>query len=507
MKKIVFLLTIFIYTVSLSQNYFNEKYIYNSIDYGAALNGGLLLDNDTIIVEGFIVKWITANNRNGYVAKLTMQGDMIDFVLLDTTKYYWNYPRSITKTQSKGYLLSGIYDSQIDHSCCFITKLTHNLDTIWVKRLCHTDSTKKILSIANIEVPNGNIYLLCDVWKYQGNVGVVDNNTMLILLDAQGNEISRREWGVGYAREIPRGFLETPWALLGYGYGAFLTSNINAKGGYILEIDTACNIDNVYITPTSDSVAWFSSLALTSDTNLLACGIMSRQNPTTQDWSCFGYIAKYSPPPYQQIWKILFPLANCEYSRFEKVVATPDGGGVICGNDYTLPIGKGKGWMIKVNKDGQIVWDRRHTLITGGDHYFSDMVRNTDGGFSLVGYIYSHNSDPIGTYAWLARTDSFGCLVPGCQTVGIAAGENVSYKMLISPNPTADFLNVYIAQKPDFEGFLRLYDTNGKVVLSGAVSGQDKTYIFPVRGLPSGVYYLEMSAQGRILHTEKVVKE
>ena len=506
MKKIVFLLMqIYVLNFVIAQNYINNKYIFGN-DFAAGGFQGILQKNDTLIMAGIVVEWENVNQRKGFFTKMDNEGNVINFKLVDTSNvnYFWILPRSICKLHEKGYLCTGTYDNA-EYMNCFLAKVDENLDTVWVKKLHHSDPVKQLLGRSIFELPNGNIYLFCEVWKYQSGVGVVDNNTLLILLDAQGNEISRREWGVGYTKELPKGLLVAPWGLLAYGGNAFLTANINNVGGYILGLDTLCNVENVYICPKADSVIWINSLELTSDTNLIACGIMTRQNPTTQDWSCLGYIAKYSPPPYQQLWQIRFQLANCEYSELFKVVATPDAGAVVCGDDPTNP--NGKGWLLKVNKDGQIVWDRRHTLITGGDHYFSDMVRNTDGGFSLVGYIYSHNSDPIGTYAWLARTDSFGCLVPGCQTVGIAAGENVSYKMLISPNPTADFLNVYIAQKPDFEGFLRLYDTNGKVVLSGAVSGQDKTYIFPVRGLPSGVYYLEMSAQGRILHTEKVVKE
>lgn len=510
MKKIFFLiLSLSIYSLFSQNIYVNRQYDFSN-NNAAVLFGGILIDNDTFIVNGILTENDHPYKRKSFFTKLDSSGNTIQHTLIDSSDitYFWTYPKTITKAKDGGYFCSGLFDnSNADWNKGSLVKVNHNLDTLWIRRYSPDSSISgRVIVVANYELDNGNILLVCELRKFDNDMNVIEENMLLILTDSLGIEMKRKEWGVAYSPELPKGFLSSPWGLLAYGGNAWFASDNNKGGGYILNIDSLCNIQDTFICSRLDSVIWINSLALTSDSNLIACGIMTRLHPVTQEWSCLDYIAKYSPPPYQQLWQIRFQLADCEYSRFEKAVPTPDGGAVVCGGDYTLPVGNAKGWMIKVSKDGQIIWDRRHTLITGGEHHFVDMVRNADGGFTLAGYIYS-NGGAIGTYGWLVRTDSFGCVVPGCQSVGIEVAENIAYKMLISPNPTTDFLNVYIAQKPDFKGLLRLYDTNGKVVMSGEVSGENTTYIFPVRGLASGMYYLEMSAEGSILQMEKVVKE
>lgn len=506
MKNIVLLLIqICLQNVLIGQNYVNKKYIF-STDFAAGGFQGILTKNDTLITSGIIVEWENINQRKGFFAKMDMEGNILNFQLVDTSNvnYFWILPRAICKLKDKGYLATGTYDNA-EYMNCFLAKVDENLDTVWVKKIHHTDSSKQLLGRSIIELSNGNIYLFCEVWQYQGSVGVVDNNTMLILLDAQGNEISRREWGVGYTRELPKGLLNTPWGLLAYGGNAWLTSNLNNNGGYILGLDTACNIESVYICPKADSVIWINSLALTSDSNLIACGIMTRQNPVSQDWSCFDYIAKYSPPPYQQLWQIRFQSSDCEYSQLCKVVATPDGGAAVCGNDDGI---KSKGWLMKVSANGEIEWDRRHTLIGGGDHYFSDMVRNTDGGFTLAGYIYAHDPmDVIGTYAWLARTDSFGCLVPGCQSVGIAENTPIESSFKLYPNPASDRLFLYYHNPQLQNCVFAVRDLAGRQLVPPTPLENSTTYEMRIGDWAKGLYFVEVrDAEGNVF-TEKFVKE
>ena len=502
MKKIVFLLMqLYVLNFVIAQNYINNKYIFGN-EYAGALLQSVLEQQDTIVIAGFIGEWVNVNQRKSFTAKLNLAGDVLQFKLLDTTSnnYFWVYPRTLSPTQTNGYLCAGIYDNPTDYMCCFMAKLSHNLDTIWTKKICHIDSNKQLLSIANIELPNGNIYLFCEVWVY-GNTGVVDNNVMIILLDSQGNEIKRTEWGNPSIRQQPKGILSTTNGLFMYGGGGFASGT--QIGGFILQVGDSADILDAYVTPTSDSMAWFSGLDVLADSNFITCGLMVRKNQTTGLEYCINYISKLKKTTFEKMWQIPFSAANCEYARVYKAVATPDGGAVICGDDEG-----NKGWLVKVNTDGQIIWDRRHTLIGGGDHYFSDMVSNSDGGFTIVGLIYSPNTDTIGTYAWLARTDSFGCLVPGCQSVGIAENTPIENSLKLYPNPTNDRLFLYY-NNPQYKNFVfAITDLTGREVVPNTPLQSSTTYEIVVRDWAKGLYFVRVfDTEGQNVYTEKFVKE
>ncbi|CAM1343946.1 cellulase family glycosylhydrolase [Tenacibaculum amylolyticum] len=78
--------------------------------------------------------------------------------------------------------------------------------------------------------------------------------------------------------------------------------------------------------------------------------------------------------------------------------------------------------------------------------------------------------------------------------------------VLISPNPTQDYINVLLPNKVN-KGQIRLINLNGQVIKKYAISGVNKKQV-PVNGLLKGIYILEFrdNERGTIINNKVIVK-
>jgi hypothetical protein len=115
----------------------------------------------------------------------------------------------------------------------------------------------------------------------------------------------------------------------------------------------------------------------------------------------------------------------------------------------------------------------------------------------------------IGAGAWLAKTDSIGCVMPGCidtlMHIGIEEMQQLKSEPLIAyPNPVNDILYVTLNLPNDMISTAELFDLQGKLI----ASAQPMTQLIPfnVTSFPSGLYVLKViTKKGKII-TKKVVK-
>ncbi|MFE3845535.1 hypothetical protein ACFL1L_01570 [Thermoplasmatota archaeon] len=96
------------------------------------------------------------------------------------------------------------------------------------------------------------------------------------------------------------------------------------------------------------------------------------------------------------------------YSDFDsgsEVIQTKDGGYILVGQVNTSGGGLGDVWIIKVDSDGNKLWDKSYG---GKGHNYGDSIQQTpDGGYIILGS--SWIPDETNSYdVWLIKTDSYG---------------------------------------------------------------------------------------------------
>lgn len=199
-------------------------------------------------------------------------------------------------------------------------------------------------------------------------------------------------------------------------------------------------------------------------------------------------------------------------TELTEMVEAPDGSGYVASGiilEYVSDVEWYRtSWLVKVSPQGDSLWARRYTYFDGDfvapEVY--DMKATPDGGYVLVGY-----SPNVGLPApgWIMKVDSFGCLIPGCQLTGTTEEHGKGKPWLaIYPNPTSDFLNFELRGVPTArDAAFRIVTMEGTVVQEIKAANLGATFIVPVSGWVSGVYFLQYVETGKVIASEKFVKQ
>jgi hypothetical protein len=220
------------------------------------------------------------------------------------------------------------------------------------------------------------------------------------------------------------------------------------------------------------------------------------------------------------LWQISFDEDNYGVEQwFSTIDRTQDGHYVVAGQIYdTTPENEEVdglynyyGQIVKFTEEGEILWDRRYDGISsiGDSHFANDLKPTSDGGYifcgqSKDGFSNGPNYEAPSQRGWIVKLDEFGCLVPGCQNVGVDEIEIDAF--IMGPNPAVDHLNIYVGQLHEASKII-ITDIGGREVKSFHIRNAATTYMLDIDELASGTYVVSLLEQNEILHSEVLVVE
>jgi hypothetical protein len=159
--------------------------------------------------------------------------------------------------------------------------------------------------------------------------------------------------------------------------------------------------------------------------------------------------------------------------------------------------------LLKLDTSLNIVWRREYVYDSTYNYNFTmDITTHPSGGFVLVGSAHKEYTDTT-TAAWIVKTDSMGCIVPGC---GLATG--VPHRILDNltqffPNPVGNHL--FFRNEPSVDGTLKIFNTSGILVKEQLLNGVDCHSVDVTELLP-GLYILKVtSSAGTVV--SRIVKQ
>jgi len=195
----------------------------------------------------------------------------------------------------------------------------------------------------------------------------------------------------------------------------------------------------------------------------------------------------------------------------------PDGSMIASGTSLL------NGVLAKFSSEGDSLWSRTYAF-THDYHLLYDVQPTSDGGFVATGTAYRYAPlDPefqTNQLIWVVKTDSLGCVVPGCHQVGVQEyALDLNEHLRVWPNPVGGQLWFSFAPPPELvpQGPLRavLLDAQGRTVLEesfpGAMGHREQREAVPLSlstiSLPCGTYHLHLSDGRRWLAGKTIVKE
>ena len=151
--------------------------------------------------------------------------------------------------------------------------------------------------------------------------------------------------------------------------------------------------------------------------------------------------------------------------------------------------------FLKLDNDGNVKWQRFFKQWYKDNRAFS--LTAVPDGFIICadGKDTTHTTGI--TDAWIIKTDTNGCIVPGCHlTDGLVQITNPDAFIKVFPNPASDNVTVQITDERAKLKSYFIYDTQGNFILQQAIHHTPETFSINTQQLPNGNYYLVLEFAG-----------
>ncbi|MBG0784225.1 MAG: hypothetical protein H0S79_03900 [Anaerolineaceae bacterium] len=298
--------------------------------------------------------------------------------------------KQILQTRDKGFILAGdIPFSENDHICLVKTDMEGNL--IWNIHLGVTSSTSRIVTgqpdLSVEQTQEGGYIVLGET--YPPNSGTPD--LLLVKTDPEGNVEWEQTFGgnqIDQASSVQQttdgGYIiaARTWSF-GSGESDAWVIKTDSTGNLIWEQtfgDT--NLDNAY------------SIQQTEDGGFIFTGTTYPVN----SYNGNAWLVKLDQDG-NLVWEQTYGGEDAPDTG-NKVQGTSDGGYIIFGETDTFGAGSFDLWLIKTDKDGNLVWDK--TFGDENQDIFLAGQQTSDSGYILLGY------NSIESSSDLIKTDSDG---------------------------------------------------------------------------------------------------
>ena len=181
---------------------------------------------------------------------------------------------------------------------------------------------------------------------------------------------------------------------------------------------------------------------------------------------------------------------------FSDLISTLDGNLYISGAQRHLPYNR-MSTSLKFSTSGKKIWRRDYHYDDSADiSELWNFQQLNDSGFIHVGtWVDLENPQTNTIHNWLIRSDKWGCVIPGCQSIGIDQHEMSSTPIInIYPNPTKGVVTIESSQLEAKE--VVLHDQ-----LGNEIRRFKKGNKIDIVELPTAVYYLQIvTDSGRYFH-------
>jgi Secretion system C-terminal sorting domain len=478
MQHRILLILIFILGNTCSNaQVFSKFYDYNGInDLGTdviCLNDGYLFVSPSADLKK--IDTFTYAQTFQLFFRTNKQGEVIKSKPLRIpVNYLDNNGRSLLQLTDTTFLNSGIkfdlvkYKNDSIGSDVHLIKFNLSLDTILTKTISVGLGNEATVDV--LKSSDGNIMIFGQ--NCTQGIPIKDCNYFLMKLDTNLNVL----WSHSYTYdtmywENPTSFVETAdkgFLLFGH-TNAFIFEPL--RYWYLVKTDSLGIKQWQKIYMKNKSQFGF-SISSTLDKNYLIAGsvetIITGGVKENQGW-----LMKIDPLG-NTLWETIFGSDREDY--FYKVLENADSTIIVAGHQLSerLSVNDVDGWLLKFDKKGKLLWERVYNNYSSLRHQHPDdlvysMRITEDKGFVMVGWSRNPALQNPTQDIWLLKVDSFGCLVPGCQGVGIDGKRISTEEVLIYPNPAQQHIKL---KHREAINYYKIIDALGKTIQDGKYNAE-----------------------------------
>lgn len=218
------------------------------------------------------------------------------------------------------------------------------------------------------------------------------------------------------------------------------------------------------------------------------------------------YLAKLDSTDGHIIWDKMY--GDSTIASLDMCAELPNGDIIAVGSygkrltPNTPPINMG--CILKTSSLGDSLWMRTYYYTTPDtiipvNNYLHSVKQTPDGGYIACGQVFGSGLEQD---SWIIKTDEYGCLISGCNLIGIDELEEDDFRLFIYPNPAQDFVTVELPINHS-KASLQIINMQGQIVKTVRLSGNGSQTI-DTTGLPGGIYQLMVYSDNKILGKENL---
>ena len=221
------------------------------------------------------------------------------------------------------------------------------------------------------------------------------------------------------------------------------------------------------------------------------------------------------------LWQYQGPLGQPTqvgaYTGYNDMYQDTDTTFIVCGG--IQQVNWKRALVHRFTMDGDSLWRREYAHFASLSPFNLevpwDIEPTSDGGMVLTGETWddSNNSPHFSQHMWLLKLDSVGCLVPGCQFVGlndIAFGLQDALRIFPNPSQGRFTMSLSLPATVQVEGqlLLQVFDAQGRLVLREDLGAAlEQTVVLDLGHEPTGLYSAHVSDARRIFTGVRLVVE
>jgi hypothetical protein len=360
------------------------------------------------------------------------------------------------------------------------------------------------ISTHNYNIQNGNDYAVKIITTSDGGFAILGQtcnqiqsdkkcNYYLMKLDSLGN----KQWFKIYKQsntsfENPNSIIQLPDGTF-YLFGQSTLNSI--MKWFLVKTDS---VGNLLWQKTYNDYPRQAGLDIEQvgiDKLLLVGGYNSIQNGSGFASACIKLIDTIG----NSIWNKTYSGNQLNDKSFNSVVKLDNKLLIVGSNSIYDSLNNNQGWLLAINLNGDSLYQRLYNPVSIWPEQIYG-INKTNDGFIMSGYGFT-KIDSINTQdAWLLKVDTFGCLTPGCQLVGL---DNIPFsreEIKIYPNPAKD--KIQFKHNNKILSY-RVADYTGKLLMAGNYleSGID------IENLSRGVYIVQVLLENKSQAFGKLIVE
>lgn len=378
-----------------------------------------------------------------------------------------------------------------------LTKTDKNLNVIWQKTYPTTVTNGYNSSVIQ-DPKSGDIYMLESQWTDAGsNYPQADNKVYFIKTDSMGNLLAEGTPGSG-------GY-DNGESMVRTDDGNFLVSGITWGAGwgagqegspFSMKVDSEGNELWHHLYAANDYTAWIMHNANAGDGNTINVGAVVPVHSITSHsfyGNSSGYVNKIDHSG-QLVWEKDFGIYNIDDYLYG-VTNAPHNNIIACGAVNPTDSSVSRGWIIRLDKDGNVKWSRQVGRYPPNEpEVLYNVVALKDGSFVAAGASAGlDNAGRLTQDGWLIRFDSNGCIYPDCHTMGISEPATAENNFNLYPNPSSGTFSISRTSPFPKGTEVVLIDNQGRRIRKlSSPEGQTKMTYNMDEGLSPGIYYLEV---------------